>query len=335
MFRNCKNWVNVLCLVVLLLCEGGIARSDDDGKPNAQTINAIRQAWNHRRDSIKSFVYVCSMEETKKVVHGKTDEFGRPVVPSSPVLDEVFHTTMTFAKQNGMLVFRYQGESWSETDEAKKPLLHCAAFDGHQNKQLFKQGDFTRGQFDHRSKPCDEVVNWIHEIPFWLVYDPELVLGRAGCDVKTMQVLSSNVQSSTAETDIEVQLARGTTQGKVRLALDSTHAYRPHRYIVKAGRTTVSELQIEYATNNQIGWVLKKWERKQFDLRGKLVGHVLGAVEKCEINDTLPDQLFDVKFPVGTPVVEEFESSRKYYITQADGSLKHVTKEEFNRPIKK
>ncbi len=169
-------WFPLICSLNLLLFQPmSVLHAESD----TETLTKIRRAWAERRNAIKTFHFVCALDERTKVVRGETHLFGDSEDPSHPPLYETFRKTLMFSLDNGKLAYRLEGEHWSEITQAKEPYLFQVAFNGLGNKSLLRQASAPHGRIDHRREPDGQFTGGTHLVPFRLTFDTERELYSA------------------------------------------------------------------------------------------------------------------------------------------------------------
>ncbi|MFO0791833.1 MAG: hypothetical protein U0805_20415 [Pirellulales bacterium] len=315
-----KLQIGLIVLAAIWRCSSACA---EDRDPN---LSLIRSAWNERHNSIKSFRFECALEQTKKVVHGRTDKFDRPIDRSSPVLDETFRKTMTYSFDKGKLSLQLEGEEWDSNKIAKSSYKLNAAFSGDGNVLLFGHNDIPLAYVDHRTVADDQLAAFTSLLAFHLWYDPEHTLSRVGWE----NGKRATVQKSLRDDQVVVEFPRRYGRSIGRLVLDSARSYLPIRFELGSGGNIDSELQIEYSTEAHM-CTPKSWERKDYYKPKDLSSRQFGAALKCQVNAALKDEQFVVSFPTGTHVSEDFGTKMQYFCKQPDGSLKPIAPEQFGK----
>ncbi|MGC1275059.1 MAG: hypothetical protein WBC44_15245 [Planctomycetaceae bacterium] len=89
---------------------------------------------------------------------------------------------------------------------------------------------------------------------------------------------------------------------------------------------TESQLDVEYAADEAVGWVLSGWRYHRTTPAGKLTHDYKAEVTEIEINPTLPDELFQLEFPPGTRYTDI--EAGKLYIVQEPGTPREITRQE-------
>ncbi len=298
---------------------------------NPDVVKETRRAWIQRRDSMKSFSYVCAVEETKKGSHGLADAHGEPndsLMPKTPISDEVVRMSTTFSFEKGKLAYRLEGEQWSEITQAKAPYLYRAAFDGSENVTLL-HAPIPMGSINHHREPDSGLTAGVHQIAFWLTFDPTAFLQRQGYDCDKMRVVTPGGLVYEGRKCFEVELPRSNHRWLGRIFVDPSRGYLPVRFIQEFDGAVRSDISIGYAKEEKLGWVASTWEQTRYDSPGVASNRSIGSVLKTEFNTKLTQAIFDVQFPVGAQVVEETDMGNRYFIKDPDGSLRPIKEDEY------
>ncbi len=87
-------------------------------------------------------------------------------------------------------------------------------------------------------------------------------------------------------------------------------------------------MSIEYRQDGLQGWVPKSWVWHDFNEAGKLVSAYRYEVSKWSVNQPIPDQDFEITFPVGAWVNEHIKGVDRVFIVLNDGTKRHFSRAE-------
>jgi hypothetical protein len=323
MSLHAASRVKIICLISLALLSRGNVRGESD----AEILSKIRSSWEERRNSMKSFEYVCALEVVEKTRIEKPDAFGE-LDPLSLVWDAQLRKTLTFAADNGKLTYRLEGEHWSQVTRAIAPYFFHVVYDGSGNRSLLQQ---KFGTIDHVAEPASHLTNGLYLKALWLSIDPKAYLKRLGYEIDRMSVADKDAFYDGREC-IEVLIPRGNANSQGRLYIDSSKECLPIAFLAEHQGSPRNQVVMEYRPHDKVGWALAGWSYAHYARADELEMSIIGKVTKHEVNSAPNKNLFNVKFPPGTQVIEKVGQQERYFIQMPDGSLKRIRLEDLGKP---
>jgi hypothetical protein len=115
-----------------------------------------------------------------------------------------------------------------------------------------------------------------------------------------------------------------------RILVDPARGHLPVKFIAERSGKVRDDLHIKYQQQKDFGWVLSESYVRLYDSRGEKTTERDVVVQTCEVNKELNKELFDVDFPVGTPITEETTAGEQYLVRMADRPLKRVSSDRFD-----
>jgi hypothetical protein len=312
----------VLSILAFFSATEGLRAETDE-----QTVKAILRDWAARHDSMRTFHYVCALATVEKVVHGPTDPFGSPIHPGENVAEEALTKTMTFSYDNGKLAWREEGEQWSEGAQSKVPFLSHYVFNGKDNFERMQQAKYLEGRIDHRNKPDSALISAVDHWPIWVTFDPAGVFKRKGVEVEKMRIASRDVECDGFKC---IEVVWANKRGVAHIFVDAARGHLPVKFVTEGNGKVGTDFHIKYKQQEDFGWVLSESFVRLYDSRGEKTTERDVVVQNCEINKKLNKKLFEIDFPVGTPITEQTPDGERYSVRDADGSMKSVSKDRFD-----
>jgi hypothetical protein len=105
--------------------------------------------------------------------------------------------------------------------------------------------------------------------------------------------------------------------------VDPARHYIPVKFVSHYQKRSI-EIEMSYAANARIGWVLSGWVIKLPDPTHEFAETRSGNVKYVSINEPIDDKAFALQYPPGTRVREDNGGIRRFFIVQPDGSQKQV-----------
>jgi hypothetical protein len=302
-------------------------------------LESIQKSWADRRESIKSFYYKCTLEETINLpVASVVDPFKYGGVDPADKFGEATLTkALLYAFDSGKFAYQEEGVGWNPQLKKVASTRSISVANPTGVMTLLQTNEILHGSIDKRTwdGPAPSVILTARQGPFVLAFDPKLRLKRLGYDMNGMRIVDDRAFRR-GHACSEVKLTR-VGQGPTWIGLlyvDSSRDHIPISFIEQHQGATVSELNIEYAPLGT-GWAVSSWREVRFDSDGSIERTEKGAVNERTINTAIDPQLFELSFPTGTRVVERSDGGKKFFIKDADGSLKPVKQKEPPAPVKK
>lgn len=98
--------------------------------------------------------------------------------------------------------------------------------------------------------------------------------------------------------------------GPRELWLDTANGNSIYKYLVRqASGGIFRSVKVTKTEKNGVLWIPMKWECTYFDFNGMPESHVEYSVENYQLNPSLPSDAFQLKFPPGTEIIENGETS--------------------------
>jgi hypothetical protein len=91
---------------------------------------------------------------------------------------------------------------------------------------------------------------------------------------------------------------------------------------LRQGRV-IRQVNVQFQKDNHVGWLPAEWVRTQFDSSGRVLQTSTGVVTGIRINESVPNQAFEVLFPEGC-LVHDRRSGKDYRVLP-NGMLKQVS----------
>jgi hypothetical protein len=312
--------------VAVLSFESSFALAQDN---TAELLKKVRATWNSRRDAIKTFHYECQLEETVRKASrpDATDILGQVAV-GEETIDVVLRSDITFSFDKGKLAFSMKGQQWDESRAVPKDSTYRTAFNGV-HKTLIQGPSMPQGLLDRRGKPGATLTTLVHEVAFWLWFDPGSYLGQTDFSVERAEIGQKRVFRDGHEC-LELVIPAGANANWTGLLyVDIQRSYVPVHFTKRYKGVAVCEIEIKYVADSEVEWAVDSWRRTQLNSVGRAQASYSGKVLKCAINSVLDDEVFTFTFPPGCHITEYTNHGPRYFVQQSDGSLKPISESEY------
>lgn len=296
----------------------------------ATDLNQIVNAWSQRTEALKSAQFRCNLTRIATVSGAAAlispipaDPYEKPAAGTEK--DVTLKSQIMFSIQDLKMACIRTGEVWDSQKTDKVAIAQTDCFDGERSQFLILGGALPLAGIETGKRPTDHLLNHVETFPLLLSISPRLTLECRDFLVKQIKVTNEKAMSNGVPC-VELTIpnkAGGQSAGL--LYVDPARSYLPLKFVVRAKHLS-REVDLEYKTNDKLGWMLSKWRTSQSAQSAESRLRIDGVVESCVVNESLNKSTFTVTFPAGTHI---HEAGKGDYIQQSDGTRKPIAPSEF------
>jgi hypothetical protein len=298
---------------------------------NAATdLASVIKAWNDRQAAARSLHFSWSGEEFCSgdlsaafagLGHGRAR---KGHAADAPPPDTSFEIRMEFfLDARGRVRFDAHGKQWSGERREFVPTTGINVFNGQCEHTFFPNGVKSFPSAHISADKASDVANDMRLLPIRIVYRP--------FDA-TMGVFNSSQLALTAEKGVVdgqscAILRQGIGRSLQSVWVDASRDCVPVRYITTRDGRARTQIDISYAKDDKHGWVPNSWNILQLTPVGGTLVSFSATTVKCAINETIPDNTFQLSYPVGTWVSNNITDET--YILQEGDTKRPILAGEF------
>jgi hypothetical protein len=283
-------------------------------------ITSVTNVWNERQTRIRSLRLSWSGEEycskglSETLASAgagwnasakKTDLNGGPSEAS-------FEIQMSFfLDAKGRQRLDRRGKEWCDEKQGYGPQTTIDIFDG-QFRRFFSPESpvpYPCVQITKGGNSGSIILSNVQLLPVIMAYRPlDATLGV----FKRQDLLMSGDEGIVDGRNCIV-LRQESADSKNTIWVDVARDYLPIRYFTtRRGRIT-KQVEVSYSKDERFGWVPSSWNILLFDTEGHLWQSFSATKVECEFNQEIPDQAFEVTYPVGT-WVNDYPNKETYLL---------------------
>lgn len=321
MSLSLQGWNVRQCLGCALLAWPilGVAR----GHEAEVSTEAVVRAWESRQGRVKSFDLAWTGVEYQRIdktILLLTQGDNLPQSSKKPPADSTLPIKGRFVLDaDGRSRMDQAGQTWSLREGKFVDTSSITIFDGKIRKSFFPTSlrGFPSAHIGKGS--VAEVGRHVLTLPVCLLYRP--FDGALGEFKPGGLVLTD---------------ARGVVEGRSCLVLrhgdnvvwvDPERDYIPVRFFQYRRGAVYWSVEINYRTDDQLGWVLSGWKDTRLSVKGTIDDAVTATVTKAAINTSISDDTFEVDYPDGTEVSNLLTD--EWYILREGGHKRPILPGEF------
>jgi hypothetical protein len=239
-------------------------------------------------------------------------------------LDDTYQKECILIVDGERVRFEEDGETPYARPNVLVPRKRIGIFDGKVGIEYvpFGEGDYPYGAID--AADISHGLEYMGSLPLVMLYR------GVSRDWITRFGDSSDIESGSIEgNECLVLTSRPLAQGRVASSvwLDVQRDYIPVRTTSTRGEKLVSQIDVWYRRDSQIGWAPSKWKRQHWR-SDALWMSIDAAVSKAEINGQVDPSVFQFQFPSGAYVHDR--QTKDDFIQRSNEERRRVTREEWN-----
>jgi len=281
----------------------------------------VESAWRKRTDEVKSLILAADVVEiTKGRGEQVVDQTG-PFAEATPKNDRKLISKAEFYFDRGKSAITEINPGYTNEDEVKvEPKTFRATFDGQLNASLLEQAENRSGSFERKREPCGHITQYGLMVAVNLWLQPQLTLKDLGWNTSDLKIENESTEVGGIGCR-RIRIPRNSPTWTSALDVDPDKGWLPMQWQTWLNGRLTGKLVIEYANNKNIGRVISGWSYTRYDKAGESE-LIRGAhVTRCETNVEIPPHRFTIKFPIGTPIWEDIQGARRYYVQKAEGMV--------------
>jgi hypothetical protein len=290
------------------------------GCPNDETTpEQVLAAWDRHRQKIDSFRYDYELKQAVANVENRLDH-RRPLggqakkdVNGAGSRRVGFQKSLTLRVFKNKTAYKEVGEQWSPELDCKVTVQHIFTFDGTHTKVLLKDPLRSVGQIEK-----GDLFGFLHgnQSGLWVAHaTAEWLTKRVACRPADMKIGRPAVRFDGQE-HLELTLENGSW--KHFILVDPSRDYVPVRVIGKHDGIIRWELSIQYTRDKNVSWRPTSWLTRSYNESGSEKETRLFSVKRCSFNGPVAADVFTIKFPKGTEVVEHVDGEERSFVAPGD-----------------
>jgi hypothetical protein len=229
------------------------------------------------------------------------------------------------------LIFRYSGgkflsseigDYWNEGKKIIQPHANQHSYDGANSTRFWEGGEslFPSATVTLKADVKENVAfKLVTYYPIWLAYNSIELLKRANYKPDALTV--SEGKAHVGKTECIEVLVPGVSGIVGAVYVDPARNYIPIKFVLSHKKRWL-EMEMSYAPNPRIGWVLSDWVITLPDPMHDFAVTRACKVKYVSINERLDDKLLTIQYPPGTYISENNGGIRQFFIVQPDGTRK-------------
>jgi hypothetical protein len=281
----------------------------------------VESAWNHRKEVIKSLVLKATILEITKGRDGQPAKETGPLADNPPKFDR---------QSEAKIEFYYDGGKAASTRIWKVPIkddsdklveqTFRATFDGQLNASLLEQTTKLSGSIEKKRSASGYITQNGDLLAVNLWIQPLLTLDAIRWNVSGMKMENEAIKVDGIECR-RIRIPRKNSQWTSFVDADAARGWIPMQWQTWLGGRLTMKLSIQYKTDEKVGPLVSGWIYASYNNVGESKLVQRGLVTHCEANVKIDPSHFTIKFPVGTPIFEDIDGGRRYYMQKVEGMV--------------
>jgi hypothetical protein len=320
-------------LTLMMACSAGYSQNPQEVSANDGLVIDVVKAWELRNSRLKTIDIAADLEEKTLGTDAPPSNPGDPFGEHNSERDQLAKVKLKYLQSGERVKLgRHSDRVYNGKPNAEYvSQLLLLSFDGKSNFQLIEQATrIPMGEIDKSPKAIHRFNVHIDFAPIYLWQHPTKVLQAVGWNCAGMST-DGTVHEIDGISCLSMEIPRRNNKAWTSLLyVDPAREYVPVKWQTFFHGRPMKTFSIGYMVNAANELVIKNWELVDCDEAGIVEAIRTGTVTSSKLNSQIDIGRFDIKFPIGTHVIEKDGAVKKFYIQDKDG-LVPIEPEEYGR----
>lgn len=268
----------------------------------------VLRAWDLKTSKLKSIEMAADLDEKTLGTDAPPSSLGDPFAEHKSERDQLAKVKLKYLQSGEFVKLgRHSDRVYNGKPNAEYvSQLLLLSFDGRRNYQLVDQATrIPMGMIDKSPKAISKLNTHIDFVAIQLWHDPTKVLDAIGWNIAGM-TSDGTIHEIDGISCLRMEIPRKNNKAWTSvLYVDPVRGYVPVKWQTLFRGKPSKTFSIRYRENALNEFVIANWECIDCDEAGIIESIRKGTVTSCTLNGQFDDSRFEIKFPIGTHVIEK------------------------------